>query len=293
MKISSIDSILTGTAKNHQTLWQFILQAEYLESGTPPEQIIKRVEDTYQVMRNAVRSGLKENSRSLSGLTGGDAFKYYQRIEDGGSVLSDFNAKAIAYAIATNEHNASMGVIVAAPTAGASGIMPGVLIAAQEQFGYMDSDIVNALIVASGIGAVIATRATVSGAAGGCQAECGSAAAMAAGALAYLLGGTNIQVMNAAALALKNSLGLACDPVAGLVEVPCVKRNGVYASMAITAADLALAGITSVIPPDEVIDAMFQIGSLMPSCIRETAEGGLAVTPTGIEAKKKIFGIKD
>lgn len=293
MKISSIDSILTGAAKNHQTLWQYILQAEYLESGTPPEQIIKRVEDTYQVMRNAVRSGLKENSRSLSGLTGGDAFKYYQRIEDGNSVLSDFNAKAIAYAIATNEHNASMGVIVAAPTAGASGIMPGVLIAAQEQFGYMDSDIVNALMVASGIGAVIATRATVSGAAGGCQAECGSAAAMAAGALAYLLGGTNTQVMNAAALALKNSLGLACDPVAGLVEVPCVKRNGVYASMAITAADMALAGITSVIPPDEVIDAMFQIGSMMPACIRETAEGGLAVTPTGIEAKKKIFGIKD
>lgn len=293
MKISSIDSILTGAAKNHQTLWQYILQAEYLESGTPPEQIIKRVEDTYQVMRNAVRSGLKENSRSLSGLTGGDAFKFYQRIEDGNSVLSDFNAKAIAYAIATNEHNASMGVIVAAPTAGASGIMPGVLIAAQEQFGYMDSDIVNALMVASGIGAVIATRATVSGAAGGCQAECGSAAAMAAGALAYLLGGTNTQVMNAAALALKNSLGLACDPVAGLVEVPCVKRNGVYASMAITAADMALAGITSVIPPDEVIDAMFQIGSMMPACIRETAEGGLAVTPTGIEAKKQIFGIKD
>lgn len=293
MKIPSIASILEGAAKNHQALWQYILQAEFLDSGVPAEDIIARVENTYQVMKSAVRSGLKEHSRSLSGLTGGDAYKYYQRIQEGGSVLSDFNAKAIAYAIATNEQNASMGVIVAAPTAGASGILPGVLIAAQEEFGYLDDDIVHSLIVASGIGAVIATRATVSGAAGGCQAECGSAAAMAAGALAHLLGGSDIQTVNAAALALKNSLGLACDPVAGLVEVPCVKRNGVYASMAISAADMALAGITSVIPPDEVIDAMFQIGSMMPACIRETAEGGLAVTPTGLEAKKRIFGIKE
>jgi len=244
-------------------------------------------------MKNAVRSGLKENGRSLSGLTVGDAFKYYERIKIGRTVLSDFNAKAIAYAIATNEQNASMGVIVAAPTAGASGILPGVIIAAQEEFGYMDDDIIHSLIIASGIGAVIATRATVSGAAGGCQAECGSAAAMAAGALTYLLGGTPHQVFNAAALALKNSLGLACDPVAGLVEVPCVKRNGVYASMAITASDMSLAGITSVIPPDEVIDAMFQIGSQLPSCLRETAEGGLAITPTGLAAKNRIFGIDE
>lgn len=292
MKIPSIESILTGAEKNHQTLWQYILQSEFEDSGMPVDQIIRRVEETYTVMRNAVRSGLQEHGRSLSGLTGGDAFKYYERIETGRTVLSDFNAKAIAYAIATNEHNASMGVIVAAPTAGASGILPGVLIAAQEEFGYMDSDIVHSLIVASGIGAVIATRATVSGAAGGCQAECGSAAAMAAGALTYLLGGNDQQVMHAAALALKNCLGLACDPVAGLVEIPCIKRNGVYASMAITACDMALSGIVSFIPPDEVIDTMFQIGSMMPACIRETAEGGLAVTPTGLAAKERIFGVK-
>ena len=292
MKIPSIESILTGAEKNHQTLWQYILQSEFEDCGMPVDQIIRRVEETYTVMRNAVRSGLQEHGRSLSGLTGGDAFKYYERIETGRTVLSDFNAKAIAYAIATNEHNASMGVIVAAPTAGASGILPGVLIAAQEEFGYMDSDIVHSLIVASGIGAVIATRATVSGAAGGCQAECGSAAAMAAGALTYLLGGNDQQVMHAAALALKNCLGLACDPVAGLVEIPCIKRNGVYASMAITACDMALSGIVSFIPPDEVIDTMFQIGSMMPACIRETAEGGLAVTPTGLAAKERVFGVK-
>ncbi|MBQ1271497.1 MAG: L-serine ammonia-lyase, iron-sulfur-dependent, subunit alpha [Clostridia bacterium] len=293
MKLPSIEAFLKGAQQNRQTLWQYILQCEFQDSGTPVDEMIRRVEGTYQVMKNAVRSGLKENGKSLSGLTGGDAFKYYERIKIGRTVLSDFNAKAIAYAIATNEQNASMGVIVAAPTAGASGILPGVIIAAQEEFGYMDDDIIHSLIIASGIGAVIATRATVSGAAGGCQAECGSAAAMAAGALTYLLGGTPHQVFNAAALALKNSLGLACDPVAGLVEVPCVKRNGVYASMAITASDMSLAGITSVIPPDEVIDAMFQIGSQLPSCLRETAEGGLAITPTGLAAKNRIFGIDD
>ena len=293
MKISSIESILTGAAHNRQALWQYILQAEFQDSGVPVDQLIHRVEKTYQVMKQAARAGLQEDGKSLSGLTGGDAYRYYKRWQDGRSILSDFNAKAVAYAIATNEQNASMGVIVAAPTAGASGILPGVLIAAQEEFGYLDTDIVHSMIVASGIGAVIATRASVSGAAGGCQAECGSAAAMAAGALAYLLGGNHAQVMNAAALALKNSLGLACDPVAGLVEVPCVKRNGVYASLAITACDMSLAGINSVIPPDEVIDAMFQIGSVMPTCIRETAEGGLAITPTGLACKRRIFGIKE
>ncbi|MEA4920689.1 MAG: L-serine ammonia-lyase, iron-sulfur-dependent, subunit alpha [Clostridiaceae bacterium] len=293
MKTPSIDSIVKGAETNHQTFWQYVLQSEFQDSGTPVDQIIKRVESTYVVMKNAVKSGLQENGKSLSGLTGGDAFKYFRRIEQGNSVLSLFNAKAIAYAIANNEHNASMGVIVAAPTAGASGILPGVLIAAQEEFGYSDAEVINSLIVASGIGSVIATRATVSGAAGGCQAECGSAAAMAAGALASLLGGNNSQIINAAALALKNSLGLACDPVAGLVEVPCIKRNGVYASMAITACDMALSGIKSVIPPDEVIDAMFQIGNVLPACIRETAEGGLAITPTGLEAKRRIFGIKE
>ena len=163
MKISSIESILAGAEKNHQALWQYILQSEFQDSGTPIEEIVARVEKTYTVMRNAVRAGLKENGRSLSGLTGGDAYKYYSRIETGRTLLSDFNAKAIAYAIATNEYNASMGVIVAAPTAGASGIMPGVLIAAQEEFGYMDSDIVHSLIVASGIGAVIADFAVVVG----------------------------------------------------------------------------------------------------------------------------------
>ena len=293
MKIPSIQSMLDGAHGNHQTLWQYVLQSEFLDSGVPAEKLIERVLSTYSIMKKAVENGIRENGPSLSGLTGGDAFKYNTYMVSGRSLLSSFNARAIAYAIATNEQNASMGVIVAAPTAGASGILPGVLIAAQQEFGFSDEDIVHSLIVASGIGAVIATRATVSGAAGGCQAEVGSAASMAAGALTFLLGGNDEQVVHASALALKNSLGLACDPVAGLVEVPCIKRNGVYASMAITACDMALAGIKSVIPPDEVIDAMFQIGSILPSSIRETAEGGLAITPTGIEAKKRIFGIKE
>ncbi|NCB06066.1 MAG: serine dehydratase, partial [Clostridia bacterium] len=163
------------------------------------------------------------------------------------------------------------------------------IIAAQEEFGFTDRDAVNALITASGIGAVIAKRATISGAQGGCQAEVGSGCTMAAVALCEAMGGTARQSTNAGALALKNCLGLACDPVAGLVEVPCVKRNGIYSVMAIAAADMALAGGESFIPLDEVIDAMYQIGCNMPACVRETAEGGLAITPTAIRAKNRLF----
>ena len=168
-------------------------------------------------------------------------------------------------------------------------MLPGVLLAAQEEYGFTDREAVNALITATGIGAVIATRATISGAQGGCQAEVGSGCAMAAAALCDVMGGTARQTTHAAAIALKNALGLACDPVAGLVEVPCIKRNGMYACMAIAAADLALAGVESFIPPDEVIDAMYQIGCNLPACIRETAEGGLAITPTGLKAKRRLF----
>ena len=196
---------------------------------------------------------------------------------------------AALYSLGTSEYNAAMGVIVAAPTAGAAGVLPGVLLAAQEEYGFTDREAVNALITATGIGAVIATRATISGAQGGCQAEVGSGCAMAAAALCDVMGGTARQTTHAAAIALKNALGLACDPVAGLVEVPCIKRNGMYACMAIAAADLALAGVESFIPPDEVIDAMYQIGCNLPACIRETAEGGLAITPTGLKAKRRLF----
>lgn len=289
MIIPSIDYILDEAAKNNQPIWQVVLHEEQEDSGLSVEAIRERVGRVYDVMREAATNGISAELRSVSGLTGGDAARYYNHYRNHKNLLGSLCARAMSYALATSEYNAAMGVIVAAPTAGSAGVLPGVLIAAQEEYGFSDRDAINALITASGIGAVIAKRATISGAQGGCQAEMGSGSAMAAAALCEVMGGTARQCTHAAALALKNSLGLACDPVAGLVEVPCVKRNGIYAVMAIAAADMALAGVESFIPPDEVIDAMYQIGCNMPACIRETAEGGLAITPTAIRAKNRLF----
>lgn len=289
MDIPSVDYLLDETAKNSQPIWQVLLREEQADSGESQEAILERALHTYDVMKNAAMSGIASDMKSVSGLTGGDAAQYYNHLRNHKSLLGSLEAKAVAYALGTSGYNAAMGVVVACPTAGAAGIVPGVLIAAQEEYGFSDREAVYGLLTASAIGGVVATRATLSGAAGGCQAECGTAAAMAAAALCEVLGGSPRQCADAAALALKNCLGLACDPVAGLVEVPCVKRNGVYAVMSIAAADMALAGIRSFIPLDEVIDAMYQIGCSMPSCIRETAEGGLAATPTGLAAKRRLF----
>jgi len=289
MSIHSTEFLLDEATKNNQPLWQVILNQESEGSGTPVSDLTARVHETYQVMKNAAAGGISTEIRSVSGLTGGEAVKYYQHYKNHKNLLGGLSARAMSYALATSGYNAAMGVIVAAPTAGAAGILPGVVIAAQEEYGLSDHEAVSALVVASGIGMVIMSRATVSGAVAGCQAECGSGAAMAAAALCECMGGTARQCTNAAALALKNTLGLACDPVAGLVEVPCIKRNGVFAILAIAAADMALAGIESFIPLDEVIDAMYSIGVNMPTAIRETAEGGLATTPTGLAAKRKLF----
>lgn len=289
MEIQSIDYLLDESAKNNLSLGQVVLREEQRDSGASAEAIRARLERTWQVMKNAASAGIATDMKSVSGLTGGDAATYYRHCRNHKNLLGPLEAKAVAYALATSGYNAAMGVIAAAPTAGSAGILPGVLIAAQEEYSFSDRDALDALLTAAGIGAVTAARATISGAAGGCQAECGTAAAMAAAALADAMGGSPRQCVNAAALALKNSLGLVCDPVAGLVEVPCVKRNGIYAVLAIAAADLALAGIESFVPLDQVIDAMYQIGCGMPACVRETGEGGLAVTPAGIAAKRRLF----
>ena len=289
MEIQSIDYLLDESAKNNLSLGQVVLREEQRDSGASAEAIRARLERTWQVMKNAASAGIATDMKSVSGLTGGDAATYYRHCRNHKNLLGPLEAKAVAYALATSGYNAAMGVIAAAPTAGSAGILPGVLIAAQEEYSFPDRDALDALLTAAGIGAVTAARATISGAAGGCQAECGTAAAMAAAALADAMGGSPRQCVNAAALALKNSLGLVCDPVAGLVEVPCVKRNGIYAVLAIAAAELALAGIESFVPLDQVIDAMYQIGCGMPACVRETGEGGLAVTPAGIAAKRRLF----
>lgn len=288
MDIPSVDFLLDEAAKNNCPIWQVALKAEQQDSGATEEAIRFRLEQSYNVMKEAATGGISSETKSISGLTGGDAAKYYRHFKNGKNLMGELAAKAMSYSLGTSEYNASMGVIVAAPTCGSSGILPGVMIAAQEEYGFSDREAINGLMTAGGIGAVIATRATISGAAGGCQAEVGTASAMAAAALVEVMGGTPKQCAFAATIALKNCLGLACDPVAGLVEVPCVKRNGIFSTFSIAAADMALAGIESFIPPDEVIDAMYQIGVNMPKALRETAEGGLAVTQTGLSAKRRL-----
>lgn len=288
MFISGIDALIKDSNEKDKPVWQLMMEYESDSTGATIEEIYNRVAEIYSVMKAAIKNGIDTDIKSVSGLSGGDAKRYNNQIETQASLLSHFQSKAIAYSLATSEHNASMGIIAAAPTAGASGILPGVLVAAQEEFGFDDDTAVKALLTASAIGTVIAIRATISGAQGGCQAECGAGAAMAAAAVIYVTGGTFEECANAATLALKNCLGLVCDPVAGLVEVPCVKRNGMFASIAITAADMTRSGIKSFIPPDEVIDAMYQIGITMPPSLRETAKGGLAVTPTGKSAAKRL-----
>ena len=232
------------------------------------------------VMREAITSGLDKDLRSNSGMSGGNAYRMKAAIDDGKLEDNIFN-RATVYSLATSETNACMGKIVAAPTAGAAGVLPAVLIAAAEINNIDDEKIVDALYFAGEIGMRIVKLASLSGAQGGCQAECGSAAAMAAAAMVYLVGGTCVQSEHAAAIAMKALLGLVCDPIAGLVEVPCVKRNANSATVAITSANMALAGVESVIPFNEVIMAMKHIGNCIPSELKETGQGGCATTETG------------
>ena len=235
-------------------------------------------------------SGLQKDLKSASGLSGGNAYKLHRAIETGYVIRGVLLGKAIVKALAISEFNACMGRVVAAPTAGSCGIIPSVLITAMEEYQLPEEKVVMGLFTAAGLGMVIAKLASISGAEGGCQAECGSAAAMAAAALVELLGGTPGMAAHACAMALKNSMGLVCDPVAGLVEVPCVKRNASGAANAIVAANMALAGIESTIPADEVIIAMKSVGDIMSPALKETAQGGIAATPTARKLAKRIFG---
>ena len=264
-----------------------VLAKEQHDAQRPRATLLADMARNWEVMKASVRRGIENEAHSASGLTGGDAEKLYAHRTEG--YLGEIALRTAAYAVGVSEVNATMGRIVACPTAGSCGIMPAVLCAAQEQRGYADDAIVLALFTAAGIGMVIDQNASIAGAEGGCQAECGTAAGMAAAALVELAGGTPQDIANACALAIKNLLGLACDPVAGLVEVPCVKRNGFCAVHAALAADMTLAGIRSVIPCDDVIAAMDAIGRSMPAAIRETAEGGLAATERGRALAAQIY----
>lgn len=264
-----------------------MLEDQQAEQRLGRDELLRRMAEDLEAMIAAVRQGLEPGLRSNSGLTGGDAARYRAACA-ASSMAGSFFDGLLYRALAVSELNAAMGRIVAAPTAGSCGIIPAVLLTYMEEKGASREAVTRSLFTCAGVGMVIAERASLSGAAGGCQAECGSASAMAAAALAELAGGTPEAAANACAIALKNVLGLVCDPVAGLVEVPCVKRNVMGAVNAAAAANLALAGITSVIPADEVIDAMGAVGGQLPAGLRETARGGLAATPTACEIARRL-----
>lgn len=268
---------------------ELMIATEYELTGRERDEVLRLMTRNLEVMKASVIMGLDE-SKSRSGLTGGDATKLHKYIQSG-KALSDYTVLTAAKnAIAVNEYNAKMGLVCATPTAGSAGCLPAVLTSAIEKLELTETQQLDFLLTAGAFGLVIANNASISGAEGGCQAEVGSAAAMSAAALVLAAGGTPFQASQAICFIIKNILGLICDPVAGLVEVPCVKRNAMGASYAFIAADMALAGIESKIPVDEVIDAMYQVGVSMPTTFRETAEGGLATTPTGRKLSKEIFG---
>jgi len=286
----SVSELVELADKNNQTISALVLadQAAFME--TTEAEIFARMKESLDVMRKSSEPGLKPGLKSVSGLTGGDGYKAHVYAKKGEALGGSFCAAATAMALAIQEYNAAMGKIVATPTAGSCGILPAGVITMMNQRGVPEEAAIMSLITAGAIGMVIANEASVSGAQGGCQAECGSAAAMTAAALVELSGGTNAMAAHAAAIALQNLLGLVCDPVAGLVEVPCILRNGGSIAIAINSADMALAGIESIIPIDEVISAMNEVGNALPESLRETAQGGLAATKTGKEIYKKIFG---
>ena len=292
LEYSSIAELCRAAEQAGSTISQTALadQAEQMEQ--PADVLYQRMADSLGVMRDAVRAGMDPELRSTSGLTGGDAAKMARYAERGG-ITGTFLNRAAARAIAVSEYNAAMGKVVAAPTAGSCGILPGTIVSMLEEGLCDERAAVMALFTAGAIGMVIAQQASIAGAQGGCQAECGSASAMAAAALVELCGGTPAQSAHACAMAIKNQLGLVCDPVAGLVEIPCIKRNVSGIAIAFTAAEMALAGIESKIPTDECIQAMRAVGDSMPCALKETAQGGLAMTPTGIELKRKVFGPTD
>jgi len=285
----TVAELVEQANKHKKKISEIMIEQEIDITGRSREEILARMEQNLSVMEKAVERGLG-GVQSHSGLTGGDAVLVQKYLEKGQFLAGDIILDAVSKAMATNEVNAAMGTICATPTAGSAGVVPGTLFALKNKLNPTREQMLAYLFTAGAFGFVVANNASISGAAGGCQAEVGSAAGMAAAAIVEMRDGTPNQCAEAMAITLKNMLGLVCDPVAGLVEVPCVKRNAMGAANAIVAADMALAGITSRIPCDEVIGAMYKIGQSMPTALKETGQGGLAATPTGRRLEEKIFG---
>lgn len=285
----SVKELVALAESENKPISEIMIEQEMLLSRRTREAIIAQMDESLVVMEEAIEKGLK-GVQSTSGLTGGDAVLLQRYMEKGDTLSGDLLLDAVSKAVATNEVNAAMGTICATPTAGAAGIVPGTLFAVKNKLNPTREQMIHYLFTTGAFGFVVANNASISGAAGGCQAETGSAASMAAAAIVEMAGGTPQQSAEAFSIVMKNMLGLVCDPVAGLVEVPCVKRNAMGAAKALVGADMALAGVVSRIPTDEVIEAMHRIGQTMPSALRETAKGGLAATPTGKALEAEIFG---
>lgn len=283
----SIQDIINICNEENIEFWEVIQRADMEERAVTAAESWGIMANMYQAMKDADKN-YKAGLRSASGLAGGDGEKIHLYNESGRNICGDFIGLVMEKAVKMGESNACMRRIVAAPTAGSCGVIPAVFLTAQEKLEFTDEQMIHAMYVSAGVGAVIAENASIAGASGGCQAEIGSASAMAAAGLVSLQGGSANAMAHGAALALKNMLGLACDPVCGLVEVPCVKRNVAGAVNAVTSAQMAMAGVASAIPADEVIDAMRRIGNSMPESIKETAGGGLATTQTAMQIAQRF-----
>ena len=292
MNYHSINDLVELCHKNNAQIWQVIMMDNAHERMVSEDKIFENMRLMYKAMKTA-DNNYDKSLKSPSRMAGGDGELMYQYNKSGRNICGDFVGMVMEKALKMGESNACMRRIVAAPTAGSCGVIPAVFISYETYFKALEDDMVKALLIASGIGAVIAENASIAGASGGCQAEIGSASAMAAAGLTFLQGGDSLQIVNSSALALKSMLGLACDPVCGLVEVPCIKRNVAGAMNAITAAQMSMAGIKSVISPDEVIDSMQRIGAAIPSSLKETAREGLAITPTAELIKRELDKVTD
>ena len=287
---SSAEELIKRARIGDCPISEIVIEDECEEKETTEEALRKTMKKHYEVMRESAAACQESAVKSMGGLIGGDAKKVNDYTLKGKTICGDTINLAMSMAFSTSEINAAMGRICAAPTAGSAGIIPAAVISAAQKFYIKEDKIIDALFTASGVGKIIAMKATLSGAEGGCQAECGSAAAMAAAAVVEMAGGTPEQAFDGAAFALKTVMGLICDPIAGLVEAPCALRNASGVINALTCADLTLAGVKSIIPFDEVVEAMYKVGKALPFEFRETALGGIATTETGKRLAKEIFG---
>lgn len=293
MRFTSAAELIDYCNSHKMTLHELSLSSEIEKTGRSYGYIKDYLRNVLKVMENAVNAGINDIENNIKGkIIGNDSVLLKKRIDHSRTVCGETVAKAVAYALSTMEVNASMGKVVASPTAGSCGVLPAVLMTTKERFNLTEEKLIEGLLTANLVGTIVARNATISGAEGGCQAEVGTASAMASGAVVHMLGGSPEQVFNAAAMCFKNLLGLVCDPIAGLVESPCAKRNGMGAANALLCAEMSLAGIKSIIPFDEVVEAMYRVGKALPPSLRETSMGGLATTKTGIQINTELFGEK-